>query len=428
MNEIVFTDEQKYIFESIVNTKQGNILVTGSAGTGKTFLIGQLIKYYNSKNKNILCLSPTHQAKKQIKNTLSSYDDINKVYFKTVASFLNVQLKYDSITGKATFTEGSGNTSVDNDIIMVDESSMVTESQVSKIIQSAKDKLVIFFGDFNQLPPISGNNGSKFFSKMEHYELTNIVRNQGEILELCNQLKDKIVKPTINNKNIFKLGNIADTVNNLYGNIVSNSDPEYNCYLSFTKYKTRYVRNMIHKKLYGTAEFVIGQYIKLDSIVSGGSIGDIYVIKDLEKIQLVILDGIVKNAYKLVIENVHEAGNIDTIFALSYTDQDEMEEKLSILYNEAKTKYYEAKKIKDEDDPERIRLNHEWSYIITMVQSTHNITLISSPYSSTVHKSQGRTIDNVFIDMSDIMKYGRNITKNLLYVASSRSKSTITFV
>ena len=50
---------------------------------------------------------------------------------------------------------------------------------------------------------------------------------------------------------------------------------------------------------------------------------------------------------------------------------------------------------------------------------------ISYGYCITVHKSQGSTFDDVYVDCNNIMKYKNNDTLNCLYTAVTRSSKTL---
>ena len=100
-----------------------------------------------------------------------------------------------------------------------------------------------------------------------------------------------------------------------------------------------------------------------------------------------------------------------------YKDQDVISEMLRQFYDEAGTafkKYMRSKSNTDKD---------YWEGIIQLIKKSYEFTLVGSPYASTVHKSQGRSIDNVFLDTVDISKYGRDNTRALLYVGCSRSRT-----
>ena len=56
-----------------------------------------------------------------------------------------------------------------------------------------------------------------------------------------------------------------------------------------------------------------------------------------------------------------------------------------------------------------------------------SVAQLSSAYSTTIHKSQGRTYDTVLINMADVLRYKDKMTTNfirrLLYVGLSRART-----
>ena len=53
----------------------------------------------------------------------------------------------------------------------------------------------------------------------------------------------------------------------------------------------------------------------------------------------------------------------------------------------------------------------DWEDIIKTIETTEKLVMVSSPYALTIHKSQGRTIDNVFLDVPDKRVLSRQFEK-----------------
>jgi len=119
MNSITNTslnDDQKNLFDAIT-TKIENIIKTdmmwdnitsliGPAGTGKTYLTTQIVKYF-LENKDILdggvCVTaPTHKAVSVLSNILR--DNKIKASSRTIHSFLGIKPFQDFKTGEERFT------------------------------------------------------------------------------------------------------------------------------------------------------------------------------------------------------------------------------------------------------------------------------------------------------------------------------------
>lgn len=418
-------ESQKIAFNNLINKKTGIFLIKGAAGTGKTFLASEIIKYFMDNGKTAMGLSPTHQAAAQLRKNLVGYLD-NDIKINTVASFLKVQKKTDPVTGKQFFNEGESNIKTSYNLIIVDEASMINEAQLRKIYLAARYSLVIVLGDYEQLKPVSGNTSESFFQENQIFTLDKIERFDGDILDYCNKLRNNICYPTISNEiDIIKSTNIA--FDQIYNKILTNPNPDSIGYLAFTNNEVKKMRNALQIELYGNYDFNIGQYIRLETPTEHGFNGDLNIITDVKHKQILLFDNMIFNAYELNISNIHTDIS-ETITTVNYGDRDFIEDILKTLYQLAEEKYNIYNAISDKKSYNYKVCKYDWVDVIQMVKTTYNLSLVTCPYSSTIHKAQGRTIENVFVNISDIMKYGRTMKKNLMYVAASRTSKKLTVV
>ena len=159
--------------KEFLNSDEKAFLLEGKGGTGKTTIIKQILSQVG--DKKILAIAPSHKAKKVLAKSLKGIDaDI-----RTLASALAIKL--DESTGKFepdTFARDKGKVPIKNgQIIVIDESSMVSDSLLSEIkkwvSQGAK---VIFMGDRAQLPPVGQEKDSDVFGLKNSYTLTEKMR------------------------------------------------------------------------------------------------------------------------------------------------------------------------------------------------------------------------------------------------------------
>lgn len=425
MTTLDLNESQRKAFNSLINKKTGIFLIKGAAGTGKTFLASEIIKFFMDNDKTVMGLSPTHQAAAQLRKNLVGYLD-KDIKINTVASFLKVQKKIDPITGKQFFNEGENNIKTSYNLIIVDEASMINEAQLRKIYLAARYSLVIVLGDYEQLKPVAGNTSESFFKPYQIYTLDKIERYDGNILGYCNNLRNNICYPTISNE-INIISGFNNTFNEVYNHIQNNSNPDSIGYLAFTNNEVKKMRNALQIELYGNYDFNIGQYIRLETPTEHSFNGDLNIITDVNHKQILLFDNMIFNAYDLVIQNIH-TGISETITTVNYDDRDFIEDALKSLYSLAEEKYNIYNSILDKKSYNFKVCKYDWVDVIQMVKTTFNLSLVTCPYSSTIHKAQGRTIENVYVNISDIMKYGRTMKKNLMYVAASRTSKKLTVV
>lgn len=219
------TKDQEYIaneLENFIYNSLDFIIIQGSAGTGKTFLISQYARYLYRKNNNFVILAPTGRAAK-ILNEKSKFQ--TKTIHSEIYSFYDKIIDLDNDEIKVYFK--LKDLYYSNTIFIIDESSMISDMQLldenlvfgsgkllSDLIEYIKNGVnnkIIFLGDEYQLPPINSNfspalnkeyleknfnlNGEKFF-------LNDIVRQKKNSFILKNA---NIIKNHIDNKKFFNL-------------------------------------------------------------------------------------------------------------------------------------------------------------------------------------------------------------------------------
>lgn len=146
-------DKQQYAYEAII--KGDNILLTGSAGTGKSFVMSQVIKWARDNEKKIGITASTG---------LSAY----LIRGRTIHSFLGIGLAKNSPEVMAHTVMKKNKPLMKRllalHILLIDEISMIDAELLDKIsiylsiIRNNPAPFggvqVIFSGDFAQLPPI----------------------------------------------------------------------------------------------------------------------------------------------------------------------------------------------------------------------------------------------------------------------------------
>ena len=186
---MALTDHQQEVFETITTDIQkglrGNsdytlIALNGYAGVGKTFLLSEIIKYFNDMYRQTVT-APTHKAVKVIVDTLTE-NNCPKIDSRTIHSFLKLKLEDDHDNGKKKLSKNLWGDDVDNniDILYCDESSMVSNELLEYAVDNIEKgslKVIVMIGDIFQLKPVDGDENTSEFIKMEQeYRLTEIVR------------------------------------------------------------------------------------------------------------------------------------------------------------------------------------------------------------------------------------------------------------
>src|SRR5690606_1204004 len=128
------TEEQKEVYNQIIKYLNGElkdvnmIALKGFAGTGKTYLITQVLKWYVLMiQNNISVTAPTNKAVKILRSTANFEHPL--ISYKTIHKLLGLKEKIDEKTGKISFEKDFDSPSdIDNnDVVILDETSMLND-------------------------------------------------------------------------------------------------------------------------------------------------------------------------------------------------------------------------------------------------------------------------------------------------------------
>lgn len=164
------TKEQNVVADALIEyglceyPEEPYLALAGYAGTGKTTVMGyvgaQLIK--NNPSISIAWCAPTGKAASVLKEKLRNFNALNsQSRVNTIHGHI-----YRLRSAKDGYLDWSKKDMDHNfDLIVVDESSMVTEQMFEDLL--SYDKKIIFVGDSGQLPPV----GDKVFAPLVDTDL-----------------------------------------------------------------------------------------------------------------------------------------------------------------------------------------------------------------------------------------------------------------
>jgi ATP-dependent exoDNAse (exonuclease V) alpha subunit len=389
------SSEQKSVIESFENGE--NILITGGAGTGKSYLLNFLKRNYSAFGFEVT--ASTGVAAVNIGgSTIHSWSGIgfaNMSVDKIIENLFSA--KFSKVRARIRKAK----------ILAIDEISMIS-SNVFDILDSVlrairnNDKVmgglqIVLFGDFLQLPPISRDNSNfdfcfnakafkelnlktfvleqvfrqndeKFIKVLNNLRLGLIDEEDREIIASRLKIKDKItaIKPTILTTHNYKV----EKINQEELKKIPQNEVIYNASYFGSKDKIEFLKKNcmaqeVLKLKIGAQVMMIKNTYQKDGIVNG-SLG---IVKELSA----------KKNYPIV---EFTGGQIITISP---------EEWLLEKYDEQK------RELVSEAGLTQIPLILSWAM--------------------TIHKSQGLTLDKISCDLSESFSPGQ------VYVALSRAKS-----
>lgn len=172
--ETTLTPHQQEVLDKAITILKSNdrLLIKGSAGVGKTFLLNELIEqlYYKeviSRGSMVLCSAPTNKAVKVIMDKIHSDKTVE---FATTHSALRLKRKINYKDGSITF-EPEKNIKYPPlegvRVLIIDEASMLSTDLLMIVEETAKKQKckVIFVGDDKQLNPVKENISPVFLGK-----------------------------------------------------------------------------------------------------------------------------------------------------------------------------------------------------------------------------------------------------------------------
>jgi len=168
--------------------RNGCSILTGSAGSGKTYTIKALLELICKYERpgNITILAPTGKAsvriRKVIKNLLEQYNKRIEGPM-TIHRFITMHSNFDW-----EYYIFKPKSKISIDVLIIDEASMIGTELLHDLLQCVDEthlKRIIFVGDVNQLPPIEA--GKPFFDSYNYLQTLEREKNRKYIakLEVC---------------------------------------------------------------------------------------------------------------------------------------------------------------------------------------------------------------------------------------------------
>ncbi len=195
------TFDQKEAFKSFRIWLEGEnctnpYVLSGFAGSGKTFLSMRLLKLAEKKNISWTVAAPTHKAVGVLRQAMDS-EKLKPVWYPaTIHRLLRLKLKRKRNLEICEKTEQTDNSLDQLGLVLIDESSMIDTTLLEIISQSSSlsGTRVVYVGDPAQLPPI-GETISPVFSIKDAiiFQLDQVVRHQGPVLNLSKNIRNGII-------------------------------------------------------------------------------------------------------------------------------------------------------------------------------------------------------------------------------------------
>lgn len=385
------TDDQKNFVEWFHSQQSRLLKLTGYAGTGKTTVLNHL-----GWDGTIYFATPTNQAK----NILAGKVKSKKIY--TVSSLLGHGPVVEK--GKVVFKKMKPCKikSIDEPLLVIDESSMLTPDILEEIIGTNASK-ILFCGDPNQIPPIDYNISPIYSSDYEYiptFKLTEIVRQAkgSPIIELSQSILKKEDDFSIKGIKEIKL-NKNDVSEWYQGDGIRVAVCPTHNVKNFCNIIGRRVNN---GGVDPDEPYIRGEQFFLESPIFGGpKNGDIVQITSVPEY-------VTYKDFDLIMFEVNDRYMIKTPFDIT------VEKKVKEYLKQLEYRYSMSYE-KDEKD----EINDE------VEEVSNTIIFGNTGYAMTAHKSQGTTLEHVMIATQGLEYFG-NTFWNMIYTMVTRASKSVT--
>jgi hypothetical protein len=407
-------------------------LLTGHAGSGKTYLMQRLTKNMLAKKCRIVLSAPTHKAVAVLARKLAEAN-IKDVPCRTIHSILGLTPK--PRTDRLVFERERDAEPVTADVVVVDECSMVSEDLYRHIKRHLPNAFVLFVGDPAQLPPV-GEVESQTFATKNGSHLTTIVRQAAgnPILAAAGIIRASQGGPVDmswcapsaleNKQGIFLPADAAHRwMKKAFTSPEFEADPDSFRYLAWTNSRVHHVNELVRAWRYGAnipTPFMPGESALFRAPVV---VDESIIFANNQEARVVAIE---RSTFTHEIE---EAEGVPKWTAslrswrITLRD-DEGVEKAVHMHADEREFQRVVERIKDEAAESRLR----WKHLHEFQQS---LAQLQSVYCLTVHRSQGSTFQTAFLDLPDIRRREKtNLleAQQMLYVAATRPSQRLIVV
>ena len=419
--------EYNHILNCINDAVQGKpyapriVSLEGQAGSGKTTLTAKIINTIMGKY-TIKVTATTHKALKVLRDSLKLPENIQT---STIHSHLALKMKTNYVTGDMELIQDFQKTVQRVDVLFCDESSMASDvlfKHAENCVERRQAKIIVFVGDKYQLSPIDGNGTCPVFDIHYRYQLTEVVRQAADnpIIQLATEIRNDIESQNFRSyKEVIQLFKdyecsniiIPKDTNELFTRFFEDIENKEKFICTYTnkamKHYNNFCRNIVKKN--PVDDYIVGDEIVFlehhvvdDEIVHSNN--EIVTIAACE-LKEYIVPGI---WYWECRDN--KGSSFNTIASRSANAWNKYLNDLA----------YTAKKL-----PKNERRN-AW---MNFYSNKEFMSPVAFTYAGTVHKSQGSTYDEIYVDVREILSAGRyqdpDMIFRLLYVAITRAKDKV---
>lgn len=413
--------EQQTFADLVLGGAWSRILLTGEGGAGKTYVMCKVLSELIRQNVKVLLCAPTHLARINLVNKID--DDVcHLAESRTVASLLK-RIGFKTDMGTTAFAAPEATGISEYDVVVIDEVSMIGKTEYDALMEGQAK--ILFCGDFAQLPPVLQESPDmENDDRLLRIHFTEQMRAQGPIHQLAQQCRDDVVFPTESVIGEDSSVIVHESTTKLLERMCQDicADPNGLAAMGNYRFITHtnravletgaFVRDLVVAYFQGPeaakVPFTAGEQLLSYQTTAAAYNGEVVEVVDVEVDAIHEKDRYPWDSYFVTVQGARGTVSIRTIPPTQIPVRDEMVEKYRKLLSEA----YKAK---DSDAAE--------AYLERIEHLTTHWAKFGYVNALTAHKSQGQTIQNVYLDTLAIDKASGK--KKLLYVGVSRASAEL---
>lgn len=413
---------QQNFFDKVTSLNFNKILLTGEAGCGKTYVLCQALAQLHRQGARVLLCAPTHLARVNLQAKMP--DDVrHEMATSTVASLLS-RHGFNIGDGSVGFTRPKADRVAQWEVIAIDEVSMLGKTEYDVLKETGAK--IIFTGDFAQLPTVMQRKSMmQDDTDLEQFHLDEQMRQHGVIHQVAEANREAVYFPEESMSDETGSVTVHDTNHSMIARMVNDIMADERGVDAHAQYRFitqtnksvhevgAFVRDMVVASEFGT-EAVKNAFVKGEVLLSYETTPACYngeVVRVLEVIRDPNIMGSARfpwTSYRLLIEGNRGECYVQAIDPKQYHLVEEMVEDL-----QDKLKYAQKQRAFDAVKSYASEIEHIRSYW----------TKLLYPFAITCHKSQGMTIESVYVDTNSFSKASNK--RALLYVGLSRASKAL---
>ena len=414
---LALTAEQAAALEALDGFVQGEeklYLLTGYAGTGKTTLLQRFIRGLRDRGdqRPIVLSAFSNKATKVLVAMAAQWG--LEIDAMTCSKLLGLRPVINEDDGKQMFQlDRQQGSQIDRyRLVIIDECSMINqelwELLVNAVSNLYRGTQILFVGDSAQLPPVNEPESACFRQIVHRAELTEVVRYGGAIGVIAEDIRRNLERDrlprftsdtnTDNTEGCFVLPRPAweTLLIRAFTSPAYQKNPDQVRALAYTNRRVAQLNHTIRSAIYGpnALRFVPGErLIALTPCLEEDAI----VLPTSAECEVIHAARGREGEWPLwILEVETENGDYKTLRVLHESGQAEFKAKVDVLAQEKR-----------------------WMEFWDLQQRFH---AVDYAYSLTIHKSQGSTFQDVFVDVPSMLSNRNLIERNqLCYVAFTRA-------